>query len=235
MSKGNILVVDDDARLRGLLESYMHEQGFQVHSLADSQGVDDVLARENIDLIILDLGLPSEDGLDLCRRLRSQGTTPILILTARGDEVDRILGLELGADDYMPKPFNPRELVARIHAVLRRIRAKPVATIQPPPLPVHFGDFTLDIGARLLLRGDTHVRLSGGEIDLLILLARHMGQPLSRSQIMLLSRGRSAESYDQAVDVQISRLRRAIEDDASKPRYIQTVWGYGYVFVDTAA
>ena len=235
MSKGNILVVDDDARLRGLLESYMQEQGFQVHSLADSQGVDDVLAREDIDLVILDLGLPSEDGLDLCRRLRGQGTTPILILTARGDEVDRILGLELGADDYMPKPFNPRELVARIHAVLRRIRAKPVATTQPPPPPVHFGDFTLDIGARLLLRGDTPVRLSGGEIDLLILLARHMGQPLSRNQIMLLSRGRSAESYDQAVDVQISRLRRAIEDDTSKPRYIQTVWGYGYVFVDTAA
>jgi DNA-binding response OmpR family regulator len=233
MNKGKILVVDDDARLRSLLESYMQEQGFQVYSLADSQGVDALLARESIDLVILDLGLPTEDGLDLCRRLRGQGTTPILILTARGDEVDRILGLELGADDYMPKPFNPRELVARIHAVLRRSRTKSVAEFKPPPPPIQFGPFTLDIAGRRLLRNNAPVRLSGGELDLLILLARHMGQPLSRSQIMLLSRGRTPELYDQAVDVQISRLRRAIEDDSSKPRYIQTVWGYGYVFVDT--
>lgn len=228
-----VLVVDDDARLRELLHRYLGEQGFDVRVAADAVMLGKMLARDHVDIVILDLMLPGEDGLAVCRRLRGTGqTVPIIMLTAKGDEVDRILGLEMGADDYLPKPFNPRELVARIHAVLRR-----------QPLPLHpgaprtdepavtFGPFTLDLTTRALRRDGSDIALTTGEFALLRALAMHPRQPLSREKLMELARGRELEAFERSIDVQISRLRRLIEDDSARPRYIQTVWGFGYVFI----
>lgn len=228
-----LLVVDDDLRLRDLLERYLTSQGFEVKGVADAKAMDAVLQRERVDLLILDLMLPGEDGLSVCRRLRGQGAwLPIVMLTARGDEVDRIVGLEMGADDYLPKPFNPRELLARINAVLRR-RGPP----QPPGTPaldspeIHFGPFRLNPVTRTLWRGDEALALTSGEFALLKVFAEHPGRPLSREKLLELARGRDLEPYDRSIDVQVSRLRRIIEADSAAPRYIQTVWGHGYVFV----
>lgn len=228
-----VLVVDDDARLRELLHRYLGEQGFEVVVAADAVMLGKLLARESVDIVILDLMLPGEDGLSVCRRLRGTGqTVPIIMLTAKGDDVDRILGLEMGADDYLPKPFNPRELVARIHAVLRR---------QPPPMhpgapradepAIVFGPFVLDLATRTLRRDDEAIALTTGEFALLRALATHPRQPLSREKLMELARGRELEAFERSIDVQISRLRRLIEEDTAHPRHIQTVWGFGYVFV----
>jgi two-component system phosphate regulon response regulator OmpR len=232
-SKTKILVVDDDARLRDLLNRYLNEQGFAVRVVHDATEMNRHLARERYDLMILDLMLPGEDGLSICRRLRGGGEKmPIIMLTAKGDEVDRIVGLEIGADDYMPKPFNPRELVARIQAVLRR---------QPPPAPpgapsadhqiVEFGPFRLDLAVRALSRDGTEVSLTTGEFALLKVLTQHPRTPLSRDKLMELARGREFGAFDRSIDVQVSRLRKLIESDPSKPAYIQTVWGFGYVFI----
>jgi two-component system phosphate regulon response regulator OmpR len=231
--KKRVLVVDDDGRLRELLHRYLGEQGFDVLVAADAGTMTKLLARETVDIVILDLMLPGEDGLAVCRRLRGTGeTVPIIMLTAKGDEVDRILGLEMGADDYLPKPFNPRELVARINAVLRR---QPPAA--PPGAPsadaetVSFGLFTLDLATRALRREGDAISLTTGEFALLRALVMHPRQPLSREKLMELARGRELEAFERSIDVQVSRLRRVIEDDSTKPRYIQTVWGFGYVFV----
>ncbi len=228
--KTKILIVDDDRRLRDLLNRYLKEQGFTVTAVADSIALEKALARESFDLLVLDLMLPGEDGLNICRRLRSNhNETPILMLTAKGDEVDRIVGLELGADDYLPKPFNPRELVARIKAVLRR---------RPHPLPgtpgettVNFGHFSLDLAARSLHINSEVVPLTTGEFALLSALVAHPRQPMSRDKLMKLARGRDYAALDRSIDVQVSRLRRLLESDHTHPRYIQTVWGFGYVFV----
>jgi two-component system phosphate regulon response regulator OmpR len=232
-TKARILVVDDDLRLRDLLERYLSEQGFAVQSAADAPAMDRLLAKERFDLMILDLMLPGEDGLSICRRLRAtRGDLPIVMLTARGDEVDRIVGLEMGADDYLPKPFNPRELVARIHAVLRRrAPAPPPGSPAPAGEPLRFGPFTLNLATRRLTRDGESLPLTTGEFALLRALAEHPRVPLSRERLMELARGREMEAYDRSIDVQVSRLRRIIEDDPSHPRYIQTVWGHGYVFV----
>jgi two-component system phosphate regulon response regulator OmpR len=231
--KPKILVIDDDARLRELLNRYLDEQGFAVKAVADAPQMDRILARELYDLLVLDLMLPGEDGLSICRRLRGGGNaTPIIMLTAKGDDVDRIVGLEMGADDYLPKPFNPRELVARIHAVLRRR-----APGAPPGAPaiedetVSFGSVTVKLGERSLTRDGESQQLTTGEFALLKVLLQHPRQPLSRDKLMELARGREYEVFDRAIDVQISRLRKLVEDDPAKPRYIQTVWGFGYVFV----
>jgi two-component system, OmpR family, phosphate regulon response regulator OmpR len=228
-----ILVIDDDLRLRDLLHRYLSEQGFGVQTAPDAGAMDRLLNRELFDLLVLDLMLPGEDGLAVCRRLRGAGNSiPIIMLTAKGDEVDRIVGLEMGADDYLPKPFNPRELVARIHAVLRRRQPSP-----PPGAPaqeeqeVTFGAFTLDLGTRTLTRGKEEVPLTTGEFALLKVLATHPREPLSRDKLMELARGREFEAFDRSIDVQISRLRRLIETDPTRPAFIQTVWGFGYVFV----
>jgi two-component system phosphate regulon response regulator OmpR len=231
--KKRILVVDDDLRLRDLLMRYLREQGFETRAVPDAAGMDKQLARERYDLIVLDLMLPGEDGLAICRRLRSQPSPPaIVMLTAKGDDVDRIVGLEMGADDYLPKPFNPRELVARINAVLRR--RQPAG---PPGAPAaeaqlhRFGPFELNLATRSLTREGADVALTTGEFSVLKVLVQHPRTPLSRDKLMELARGREYEVFDRSIDVQISRLRKIVEEDPSKPRHIQTVWGFGYVFV----
>ena len=228
-----ILVVDADLRLRQLLERYLRDQGFTVRAVDGAAAMDKALTRELYDLIVLDLMMPGEDGLSICRRLRGEkNEVAIIMLTAKGDEVDRIVGLELGADDYLPKPFNPRELVARIHAVLRRRAAPP-----PPGTPgttdeiVNFGNITVNLGTRELSCNGQTTPLTTGEFALLKVLVQHPGKPLSRDKLMELARGREYDAFDRSIDVQVSRLRKLIEDDPSKPRYIQTVWGFGYVFV----
>jgi len=232
-AKTRILVVDDDLRLRDLLKRYLSEQGFDVHLAQDAAAMDKLLGRERFDLIVLDLMMPGEDGLSVCRRLRgAKDTIPIIMLTAKGGDIDRIVGLEMGADDYLPKPFNPRELVARIHAVLRR-RTTPL----PPGAPaleegeMSFGQVTVDLATRALTRGGTTISLTTGEFGLLKVLLAHPRVPLSRDKLMELARGREYEVFDRAIDVQISRLRKLVEPDPAHPVHIQTVWGFGYVFV----
>ena len=234
--KTRILVVDDDQRLRDLLVKYLSGEGFEVKAVPDARGMDKQLGRERYDLVVLDLMLPGEDGLAICRRLRAQNVAPaIVMLTAKGDEVDRIVGLEMGADDYLPKPFNPRELLARINAVLRR-----KAPAGPPGAPTgvsethSFGNFTLNLATRTLTRAGKAVPLTTGEFSILKVLAQHPRQPLSRDKLMELARGREYEVFDRSIDVQISRLRKIVEDDPSHPKHIQTVWGFGYVFVPEA-
>src|SRR5499426_1245908 len=231
-----ILVVDDDVRLRDLLSRYLTEQGFQVAVLPDARDLDKKLQRDPPHLIVLDLMLPGEDGLAVCRRLRGAGeSVPIIMLTAKGEEVDRIVGLEMGADDYLPKPFNPRELVARIHAVLRRQteRSTPGAPAAEGKVP--FGQFTLDLAARTLTSGDSAIHLTTGEFALVKVFVQHPRQPLAREKLTLLARGRDHDVFDRAIDVQVSRLRTLIEPDPSNPRYIQTEWGFGYVFIPDEA
>ena len=235
--KKRILIVDDDQRHRDLVVRYLGEQGFEARAVPDAAGMDKQLARERYDLIVLDLMLPGEDGLAICRRLRSDKNAPgsspaIIMLTAKGDDVDRIVGLEMGADDYLPKPFNPRELVARVNAVLRR--RQPAG---PPGAPaadteIHrFGGFEFNMATRSLTRGGKPVALTTGEFSVLKVLVQHPRTPLSRDKLMELARGREYGVFDRSIDVQISRLRKIVEDDHSHPRFIQTVWGFGYVFV----
>lgn len=231
-----VLLVDDDARLRELLSRYLMEQGFSIKAVPDSASMDRALHREHFDLIVLDLMLPGEDGLAICRRLRADDNQiPIVMLTAKGDEVDRIIGLEMGADDYLPKPFNPRELVARIHAVMRRRPSAPPGAPLAEDEVIEFGKVSVDLATRALTREGEEIPLTTGEFSLLKVLLQHPREPLSRDKLMELARGREYGVFDRAIDVQISRLRKLVEDDAGKPRYIQTVWGFGYVFVPDGA
>jgi two-component system phosphate regulon response regulator OmpR len=232
-----ILVVDDDLRLRDLLKRYLGEQGFAVDTVPDAAAMDRQMGRVRYDLVVLDLMMPGEDGFAACRRLRAADSAiGIVMLTARGDDVDRIAGLETGADDYLAKPFNPRELVARINAVLRR--APPPQTPGAPaaaPDRVAFGPFALDLGTRTLTREGEPVPLTTGEFALLKALAQNPRKPMSRDKLMELARGRALESADRSIDVQVSRLRKLLGEDPSGPRFIQTVWGFGYVFVPDGA
>ena len=232
-----IVVVDDDARIRDLLRRYLTQEGFEVLLAEDGKALNRIMTRENIDMIVLDLMLPGEDGLSICRRLRAANdTTPIIMLTAKVEDVDRIVGLEVGADDYLPKPFNPRELLARIHAVLRR-RPAPEAPGAPrkEAQVVNFGPFEFDLSQRRLTREGEAVALTTGEFSMLKALVRHPRQPLTRDKLAQLARGRDFEPFDRSLDVQVSRLRKLVEPDATQPRYIQTVWGVGYVFVPDGA
>jgi two-component system phosphate regulon response regulator OmpR len=227
-----VLVVDDDVRLRDLLTRYLGEQGFQVAALPDATQLDKRMQRDPPHLIVLDLMLPGEDGLSVCRRLRGAGdATPIIMLTAKGEDVERIVGLEMGADDYLPKPFNPRELVARIHAVLRRHGERNAPGAPTSGGRVRFGAHVLDLAARTLEREGEVVSLTTGEFSLMKVFVQHPRQPLAREKLMLLARGRDHEVFDRAIDVQVSRLRKLVEPDPANPRYIQTVWGFGYVYV----
>ena len=250
-----IVIVDDDARIRDLLRRYLTEQGFNVFTAESAPAMNKLWLRERYDLLVLDLMLPGEDGLSICRRLRAAGdATPIIMLTAKVEDVDRIVGLEVGADDYLPKPFNPRELLARIHAVLRRrptleapgAPAKEAQTVSFGPFEfdlalrrrptleaqtVTFGPFEFDLALRRLSKEGEQIALTTGEFSMLKALVRHPRQPLSRDTLAQLARGREFEPFDRSLDVQISRLRKMIEPDPAQPRYIQTVWGVGYVFV----
>jgi len=232
-----ILVVDDDARIRDLLRRYLTQEGFEVLLAEDSKTLNKQLSRETIDLIVLDLMLPGEDGLSICRRLRAdKNTLPIIMLTAKVEDVDRIVGLEVGADDYLSKPFNPRELLARINAVLRRrpvMEAPGAPSLEP--MSIQFGPFEFDLAQRRLSRNGEQLALTTGEFSMLKALVRHPRQPLSRDKLAQLARGREFEPFDRSLDVQISRLRKLLEDDPTQPRYIQTVWGVGYVFVPDEA
>lgn len=227
-----ILVVDDDARLRGLLQRFLEEQGHTVKAVADAEQMDRALSREIYSLMVLDLMLPGEDGLSICRRLRdNDNDMPIIMLTAKGDDAERIEGLDAGADDYLPKPFNPKELSARIRAVLRRhVREVPGAPSKEEA-QVQFGPWALDLASRTLARDGEPQALTTGEFAVLKALVQHAREPLTRDKLMSLARGREWSAMERSIDVQVSRLRRLLEDDPSKPRYIQTVWGVGYVFV----
>lgn len=227
------MVVDDDPRLRDLLRRYLTEQGFNVLTAEDAREMNKILQREHIDMLVLDLMLPGEDGLSICRRLRANlDLTPIIMLTAKAEEIDRIIGLEMGADDYLSKPFNPRELLARINAVLRRRSSE-----EHPGAPgqdnesISFGPYTLNLATRSLMRDQQIVAITTGEFSVLKVFARHPKIPLSRDKLMELARGREYEAFDRSLDVQISRLRKLLEINPAKPSFIQTVWGMGYVFV----
>jgi len=227
-----LLVVDDDSRLRDLLTRYLSEQGFEVKAVGDAAQMERARTREHFDLIVLDLMLPGEDGLAICRRLRGTGDmTPIVMLTAKGDEIDRIVGLEMGADDYLPKPFNPRELLARVQAVLRRQGVSPPGAPALETEVIRFGQVEVDLAARTLTRDDNTTLLTTGEFAVLKVLLQHPHTPLSRDKLMTLARGREQGPFDRAIDVQLSRLRKLVEVDPGKPRYLQTVWGFGYVYV----
>jgi two-component system OmpR family response regulator len=227
----HILIVDDHREIRDLVSRALTKEGFRVTAAMDGKAMRKVLADSRIDLVLLDLMLPGEDGLSLCRSLRIESNVPVIMLTAKGDEVDRVIGLEMGADDYLPKPFGSRELIARIKAVLRRTGNQVAASSVPRAKRYRFDRWELDTGTRALVRADdVTVPLSTGEYDLLIAMVERPQRVLSREQLLDLARGRAASGLDRSVDTQVSRLRKKLELDASDPKIIKTVWGGGYTF-----
>lgn len=225
----HILIVDDDPEIRDLLGRYLRKHGYRVDAAADGRAMTRLLETGRFDLVVLDLMLPGEDGLSLCRRLRASSDLPIIMLTAMGEETDRIVGLEMGADDYLPKPFNPRELLARIKAVLRRGGGQHRPD-EEASAGLEFDGWRIELGRRELLGPDgVAVPLTSGEFDLLLALAERPQRVLSRDQLLDLTRGRSAQPFDRSIDVQLSRLRRKIEADPKAPQLIKTVRGGGYM------
>lgn len=228
----HLLVVDDDRDIRTLVAQFLSKHGYRVTAVRDGAEMMKALDGARIDLIVLDLMLPGEDGLSLCRRLRATSATPIIMLTAMGEETDRIVGLEMGADDYLAKPFSPRELLARIKAVLRRASAP--QTVGEGATVLRFEGWSLDLTKRELRSADgVLVQLSAGEYDLLVAFVEHPQRVLTRDQLLDLARGRAAVPFDRSIDVQVSRLRRKIEPDPAEPTLIKTVRGGGYLFTPT--
>ncbi|WP_010313494.1 response regulator [Synechococcus sp. CB0205] len=227
-----IWVVDDDAEQRRLVGTYLTDQGYDVRCLSSGEQLMVRLESQRPDLVVLDVMLPGEDGLTLLRRLRDGGDDlPVVMLTAKGDGIDRIIGLEQGADDYLGKPFLPRELTARIEAVLRRRVALPAGTPLAEGQLVEFGENRLDLANRSLERNAQPVVITSGEFSLLTAFVQHPHRPLSRERLIELARGPESETDSRSMDVQVSRVRKLVEPDPTRPRYLQTVWGYGYVFV----
>ena len=225
----SILIVDDDREIRTLLAEYLDANGFRARAVADGNGLWNALEGDTFDLIVLDLTLPGEDGLTLCRTLRTRSAMPVIMLTARGAAVDRIVGLEMGADDYLAKPFEPRELLARIRSVLRRTRGA-AAGEQPEARAMRFATWTLDLTARHLIdAGGTIVALSGAEFRLLKIFLDRPNRVLNRDQLLDLTQGREADSFERSIDLQVSRLRQRLRDDARSPAIIKTVRTEGYV------
>lgn len=227
-----VWLVDDDSELREMLGIYLTNNGYEVRCLETAEQCMALLNAKRPDILILDLMLPGDDGLGFLRRLRDKkDPLPVVILTAKGDPVDRIIGLEQGADDYLAKPFLPRELTARLAAVLRRREMPLVALPLGFEEPVCFGDFVLNVAQRTLCKGAQDLRITSGEFGLLLAFARNPHRPLSRERLIEISRGPTSETDLRSMDVQVSRLRKLIEVDPRRPRFLQTVWGYGYVFV----
>lgn len=224
-----LLVVDDDPEIRELTQAYLSQQGFTVDCVDSGEAMAAYLAGNSVDLIILDLMLPGEHGLNLARQLKRDDDIPIIIVSAQGDDVDRIVGLEVGADDYIAKPFNPRELLARVRAVLRRA-SWPRESREEPGDVLRFGPFTLDLSSHQLLREGEQVALTSGEFDLLAILAQHPNKVLHRDRILDLLTGAERSPFDRSIDVRVTRLRSKIEPDPSNPVYIKTIWGKGYMF-----
>jgi two-component system OmpR family response regulator len=230
--EAHILVVDDDSQVRQLIGRFLRENGYRVSGARDGREMRDTLASADIGLIILDLMLPGTSGLDLCRELRATSSIPVIMLTAKGEDTDRIVGLEVGADDYLPKPFNPRELLARIRAVLRRANTKQAGEVTRGGRLITFGDWTLDTLRREVTNASgVAVDLSGGEYDVLIAFVEHPNRILTRDQLLELARNRTASHFDRSIDVQISRIRRKLEAGGSSPPLIKTVRGAGYIFL----
>jgi len=231
MENKQLLVVDDDPGLRELLQEYLTSQGFEVDTVADGVAMEAYLAQHTVNLVILDLMLPGEDGLALARKLRAGGKLPIIMLSARGDDVDRIIGLEVGADDYLAKPFNPRELLARIRAVLRRNEELlPNDAAEDIPQIHRFGSFQMDMNTRSLKKGSVEILLTAGEYNLLRIFVEHPNRVLNRDQLMDLMKGYERSPFDRSIDIRVTRLRRKIEADPAAPEFVRTVWGEGYLF-----
>ncbi|NRO99447.1 response regulator [Paraburkholderia sp. NMBU_R16] len=236
---GRVIVLDDEAEIRGMLQRFLAGQGFEVRAVRDAAQLDACLERQPYDVLVLDVTMPGEDGLSICRRLRARGNTvPILMMNAPADPLDRVIGLEMGADDYLDKPFVPSELAARIRAMLRRqqfilrtqtLRGEFLPIAQAPVL--RFGPFSLDLQREELSKGDMRMPLSFAELRLLCALAATPNRPVSRANLIERARGCGYEANDRSVDVQVLRLRRAMESDACAPRYLRTVWGIGYMLV----
>jgi two-component system, OmpR family, response regulator len=227
----HLLIVDDDREIRDLLSRFLVKHGYRVDTAADGRNMDKLLESGRFDLIVLDIMLPGEDGLSLCRRLRATSRIPIIMLTALSEETERIIGLEMGADDYLTKPFNPRELLARVKAVLRRTGTRPSTPSNPAGSIFAFGGWRLDVARRELTAPDgVRVELTAGEFDLLLAFVEHPRRVLTREQLLDLAKGRSAQAFDRSIDVQLSRLRRKIEADPKNPKIIKTVRSGGYIF-----
>lgn len=230
-TSAHVLIVDDHQEIRDVVAKLLKKDGFRVTTAADGAAMRAALSSHRIDLIVLDLMLPGEDGLSLCRSVRTESQIPIIMLTAKGDEIDRVLGLEMGADDYIAKPFSGRELVARIRAVLRRAATLPEDPHAPRAEGYTFAAWRLDTAQRHLESAEgTIIPLSTGEYDLLISFVERPQRVLNRDQLMDLARGRASTAFDRSIDTQVSRLRRKIEVDPKNPELIKTVWGGGYIF-----
>jgi len=231
MENKKLLVVDDDPCLRELLQVYLSSQGFAVDTVGDGIAMEQYLQQHTVNLVVLDLMLPGEDGLALARKLRARGNLPIIMLSARGEDVDRIIGLEVGADDYLAKPFNPRELLARIRVVLRRNEEAQVkVSVEEASAIQRFGAFQLDMNTRSLAKDGIEISLTAGEFNLLRIFVEHPNRVLNRDLLMDLMKGYERSPFDRSIDVRVTRLRRKIEIDPAAPEYVRTVWGVGYLF-----
>jgi DNA-binding response OmpR family regulator len=230
LSAEKILVVDDEPSIREIVSLYLKRSGYEATTVADGQAAVDALARQVFDLVVLDLMLPQVDGLEITRRLRAASQTPIIMLTARSEEIDRILGLEMGADDYVTKPFSPQELVSRVRAVLRRSQRAQQAAMDTGERPLVYGDLRIDPQTRLVEARSREIALTAREFDLLWLLARHPRQVFNRDQLLDLVWGITEYIDASTITVHVRRLREKIEADPANPRFIQTVWGVGYKF-----
>ncbi|TCR75637.1 response regulator [Rhizobium sp. BK376] len=227
----SLLVVDDDPRIRQMLARYFEEEGYRVTGVADGTAMRAALAKGTFDAILLDLGLPGDDGLTLAREIRSTSDIPIVMLTGRGDVIDRIVGLEVGADDYIAKPFHLREVLARVRSVMRRRQVVAESPAKTEDRIIEFEGLTLDLGRRRLLdQARSEIELTTGEFEMLAVLASHPGRVFQRETLMDMTRGRNLEAYDRSIDAQIARLRKKIERDPKKPELVKSVRGVGYVF-----
>ena len=229
-SGANILVIDDDPSLRELLSRYLKENDFSVETLEDGRGAEEKILQQTIDLVVLDIMLPGEDGLTIAKKLKAISSVPIIMLSAKGEDIDRIIGLEVGADDYLPKPFNPRELLARIKAVLRRDGLKGEQQPTNAPHEYKFGPFTINRDSKQVFNNDDEVTLTSGEYKLLELFINHPNRVMNRDFMVESLKGFSPSPYDRSIDVRVNRLRQKIEHNPNNPIYIKTVWGEGYIF-----